>query len=328
MGVNHEIFENHQINDITAIDLFQSIVQDEFKQLNNVGQSLKTVTRLSDVLPKLIIEQGISAGKLIEPVLKKFPETNETQKPNDKPDKDPKKGLYGESGNPMQEIVADACIQPYGIGNCYFVAAMASMAQVKPEAIRDMIKDNKDGTYTVKFPGASKAITVGQATDEEISQVGGLSKHGVWPIVLMKAYGKYYGGGKLDWDGSDGGSAFSAGVRIFSENGVANLGVGYVLPMMSWKSMDAELNQALNPPNKKDAIPVTASTSKSIFGGDTVDGFVRGHVYSVLAYRHNESDVKQSKVTVRNPHGGSDASKEITLEQFYNNFFQLSMPGR
>lgn len=37
------------------------------------------------------------------------------------------------------------------IGDCYFPAALAAIAHSKPDAIKDMIKDNGDGTYTVRF---------------------------------------------------------------------------------------------------------------------------------------------------------------------------------
>jgi hypothetical protein len=166
---------------------------------------------------------------------------------------------------------------------------------------------------------------VDKPSKDEIEQVGGATKYGIWPLIVQKAYGKYCGGGKHDLDGSDGGSAFSAGVKILSDKGVDYGGIGYMLPLMSWKSMDETLKNAVSPANKNDAVPVTVSTAKSLFSGNTTDGFVRGHVYSVLDYKHNDNDVKQSLVTVRNPWGGKDAIRTITLEKFYENFMQLSV---
>ena len=236
-----------------------------------------------------------------------------------------RKRLFGEFEKGVEAVKPDACTQPYNIGNCYFVAAMASLAKVNPQAIVDMIKVNDNGTYTVKFPGAAKEITVSQPSDAEHSQVGGKTKYGDWPLILMKAYGKYCGGGKSDIDGSDGGSAFSAGVRVLTDKGVVNYGIGYMIPLQSWSGLDSELKSALN---TKDALPVTVSTAKSLFSETTKDGFVRQHVYSVLEYKPNPNDVRQSRVVVRNPHGGPNATREISLQQFSDNFLQLSIPRR
>lgn len=241
---------------------------------------------------------------------------------------DPARSLYGKNAKPLDAVKAEFCVQPYGIGNCYFVAAMASYAQTNPQGIVDMIKDNKDGTYTVKFPGVPDEIRVSSPSKTELDQVGGLTEGGVWPVVLMKAYGKYCGSRNAQMEGADGGSLLSAGVKIFSRQGVSYLGIGYMLPLMSWKAMDVELQNALHPAKSADALPVTASTSKSLLSDKTVDGFVRGHVYSVLDYKHDRGNLRQSKVTLRNPHGGPDAVKTISLEQFYANFIQLSIPKK
>ncbi|HEY9791150.1 MAG TPA: hypothetical protein V6D22_12160 [Candidatus Obscuribacterales bacterium] len=38
------------------------------------------------------------------------------------------------------------------IADCYFESTLASLAQQRPEAIKSMVKDNHDGTFTVNFP--------------------------------------------------------------------------------------------------------------------------------------------------------------------------------
>ena len=45
---------------------------------------------------------------------------------------------------------------PYG--DCFFEAALASLADTKQgqQLIKNMIKENKDGSYTVTFPGDPK----------------------------------------------------------------------------------------------------------------------------------------------------------------------------
>ena len=288
----------------------------ELQQFKGVLDSYKSAMTVPDVFPSFGFER-------------KPPRDDRPHTGNTEASKEAAKNLYGDFKNPLEAIVPDACVQPSGIGSCYFVAALASLAKTNPQKIQDMIRANDDGSYTVKFPGASYAVTVEKPTAAEIEQDGGPSKYGLWSLVAQKAYGKYYGGGKnTDLEGADGGSAFSAGVRILSEKGVPYAGIGYMLPAMSWKSMDQSLRDAVSPANPKDALPVVAATSKALFSDSTKDGFVRGHVYSVLGYEHNDGDIKQSKVTVRNPWGGADAVRTITLQQFYDNFIQLSIPKR
>ena len=314
MGTHLELLhtdQNESTQPQSLGDIFQKISLPEFK--TTLSTSLDSAASVQQFLPHIGFD-------FHPPKEQERAHTGGTDA-----SKEASKSLYGLFKDPLEAIKTDACIQPSGIGNCYFVAALASLANVHPERIKNMIQVNDDGTYTVKFPGASSSVTVDKPSKDEIEQVGGATKYGIWPLIVQKAYGKYCGGGKHDLDGSDGGSAFSAGVKILSDKGVDYGGIGYMLPLMSWKSMDETLKNAVCPGNKNDAVPVTVSTAKSLFSGNTSDGFVRGHVYSVLDYKHNDNDVKQSLVTVRNPWGGKDAVRTITLEKFYENFMQLSV---
>ncbi len=306
IGFTEQTVTSHLAESVAAsLSLVSNTIEQAREAFGSFGRSLK----LTEHLPSFSLTEQVppNASEIKQAALK---------------------SLYGDTKTPKDSITPDACVQPYGIGNCYFVAAMASFAKTDPQAVLDMIKVNDSGTFTVKFPGLEKAINVDKPSDAEIEQVGGRTKYGVWPLVLMKAYGKYCGGGKSDIDGSDGGSLLSAGVAVFSKNGVVHEGLGYMLPLMSWKNMDAELRAAIKPENPKDALPVTASTSKSLLSDKTADGFVRSHVYSVLDYKSDPANIKNSKVTVRNPYGGADATREISLERFYANFLQLSIPKR
>ncbi len=309
--MNTELNELHADEHVSQPDFGQTVTQLEtvYKQAKSAFESFGSSLKLPEQFPHFSI--------------------SDLSKSIDEFKQSALKNLYGDSKNFKDSIVPDACVQPDSIGNCYFVAALASLAKTDPQSVLDMIKVNANGTFTVKFPGATKEVTVDKPTDSEIEQVHGRTKYGVWPLVLMKAYGKYCGGGKSDLDGSDGGSLLSAGVAVLTSKGVVNEGLGRMIPLMSWKSLDTEMKDALNPANRKDALPVTASTSKTLYGGEaTVDGFVRGHVYSVLEYKPDASNIKQGKVAVRNPWGGADATRVITMEQFCANFLQLSIPKR
>lgn len=319
MGTNLEILHKGEIENTTQAEIqaLQEIFRTGLPELKaTFGAATDAASSAQQMLPSLGLD--FSSHK----------EKDRAHTGSTEASKEASKNLFGDAKDPLQSIKADACIQPFGIGNCYFVAALASLANAHPEKVKNMIQVNDDGTYTVKFPGASRPVTVEKPTKDEIEQVGGATKYGIWPLVIQKAYGKYCGGGKHDLDGSDGGSAFSAGVKILSDKGVDYGGIGYMLPLMSWNSMAQTLKDAVSPANATDAVPVTVSTARSPFSSNTADGFVRGHVYSVLEYKHNDSDVKQSLVTVRNPWGGKDAVKTISLEKFYENFTQLSVARR
>jgi len=65
--------------------------------------------------------------------------------------------LYGASGSPQ------ACDVNQGeVGDCYFLASLAEVAQEEPNTIKDMITDNGNGTYAVEFQinGQADYVTV------------------------------------------------------------------------------------------------------------------------------------------------------------------------
>jgi len=99
--------------------------------------------------------------------------------------------LYGNAGNPLESICPEAVEQGH-VGDCFFMSATLSLASKNPQAIRDMIKDNQDGTYTVTFPGApDRPVTVKKPTAAETAIYGASTEHGTWPAVLEKAFGEY-----------------------------------------------------------------------------------------------------------------------------------------
>ncbi|MEN9799672.1 MAG: hypothetical protein RL653_3369 [Pseudomonadota bacterium] len=91
------------------------------------------------------------------------------------------------------------------IGNCYLVAAFSSVAAQSPKAIQDAIKDNGDGTYTVRFfqtsYGSSSATPVNITVDGQLpTRWGGLNygkgkdRSELWVPLLEKAYAQWKGG--------------------------------------------------------------------------------------------------------------------------------------
>ncbi|MFH2202219.1 MAG: C2 family cysteine protease [Elusimicrobiota bacterium] len=56
--------------------------------------------------------------------------------------------LFVKGSDDATPVKLDDVAQGY-LGDCYYLASLAAVAQKKPQVIQNMIKDNKDGTYTV-----------------------------------------------------------------------------------------------------------------------------------------------------------------------------------
>ena len=91
------------------------------------------------------------------------------------------------------------------IGNCYMVAGFASVAAQNPKAISDAIKDNGDGTFTVRFfqpsYGSASATPVNVTVDGQLpTKWGGLNyakgkdRSELWVPLMEKAYAQWKGG--------------------------------------------------------------------------------------------------------------------------------------
>ncbi|PSK95922.1 calpain family cysteine protease [Murinocardiopsis flavida] len=99
--------------------------------------------------------------------------------------------LYPEKG----EISSDD-IEQGGLGDCWWLSGFGAVADTDPEIIRDMIKPNSNGTYTVEFPdGESVTVTpdlvMGEDGSAEFADPG--SDAVMWPAILEKAYAEKEG---------------------------------------------------------------------------------------------------------------------------------------
>ncbi len=104
--------------------------------------------------------------------------------------------LFGDYGGMLgffqNSGVVPEAVQQGLVHDCNLLAPLSSMAKTSPDQIRNMIKDNGDGKYTVTFPGAPKEpITVAGPTQAELGLYNGLTKYGTWPAVIEKAFGEY-----------------------------------------------------------------------------------------------------------------------------------------
>src|SRR5579862_5212879 len=89
--------------------------------------------------------------------------------------------LYGSKG-----IVPEA-VRQGRLGSCYFHAVIAAIAERRPDAIRNMIKSNADGSYTVTF-GDGKKETAYPVDLKYTHDSGYDLSEGQWVAVLFRAY--------------------------------------------------------------------------------------------------------------------------------------------
>lgn len=234
--------------------------------------------------------------------------------------------------NGIDSITPDAIDQGQ-YGDCYLLAAIGSLAATNPQAIKDMIQDNGDGTYTVTFPGdPDNPVTVSAPTDSELARYQGGSEHGTWPAILEKAYGEYYDDDyTVPQDGVPEGSVTPKGVDILSPNGYDS----DLISLSDADEIDRKLQEAI-----RNGMPITAGINNefgSLIGvADNLSDDAElqgGHAYSITGY-----DPATRTVTVRNPWGSgepvdadgnaldgtNDGTFQMPLDQFMRNFDRIA----
>lgn len=188
------------------------------------------------------------------------------------------------------------------IGNCYMVSAFSAIAEQHPEAIENAIKDNGNGTYTVRFfegSGYSSTKPVSITIDGDLpTSTMGSAKYGkardkseLWVGLLEKAYAQWKGGYEAIGNGGNSGTVFTAitGKPSNYYNTTSN-------------SADAIFSTLSRATASKQ--PVTAGT----YGEDQAamyqgTGLYAWHAYTVLS---TGTENGQKYVELRNPWGSHD----------------------
>lgn len=224
------------------------------------------------------------------------------------------------------EVIVDGAsltdIKQGAVGDCYFVAALASIAHHNPEYIENMITDNGNGTYTVSFGGDLGDVTVDDdfATNSSGNSVyastGSSSNPELWVAIVEKAYAQANG----SYETIEGGRANEAIAEITGQD---NFTVDHPSDFDP-----ADLQTAL-----ENGQSVTASSLSSNDGKKTrtSDGFVTSHAYVVTDVQQNASG--EWEITVYNPWGSdsdtgdgtSDGFTTISVEEFNTNFRSVQL---
>jgi hypothetical protein len=211
---------------------------------------------------------------------------------------------------------ANGVIQGEVLGDCYFLSSVASLAKEDPNAVKKMIHDNRDGTYTVTFPGdQSHPVTVEAPTADETTQFAA-DQNGALAAVLEKAH-RYYTGRVASDNGDDPAKA----LQLLTGKSYQRVGLNYdngqtYVPGSQFSSppSDAEVGSLLSRALSSGQPIVSFTEAKT----DLVDH----HAYSVLAY-----DPTTQTVALRNPwqYLGSDPSHVKSLKDLGNGEFTLSL---
>jgi|GEM_PF-2564775 len=240
--------------------------------------------------------------------------------------------LYSEN-DPLKSIAPEAVRQGH-IGDCYFEAVLAGLAKANPAVVRDMIKDNRNGTYTVTFPGATtEPITVKAPTEAELGTYNKGGKNGVWASVIEKAYGEYrrlHGhDAPTPQEGADGGGWPEPVIKLLTGKDTDTIDV----PGAKQADLADKLAAAFasNPP-KVIAADIAADTDFwHVFldkrEATTADHLYRLHEYTIVGFAPDGRG--GGTVEVRNPWGHNDDSPSGTfkmpLDKFMKNFAHVAI---
>jgi hypothetical protein len=205
------------------------------------------------------------------------------------------------------------------IGNCYFPAALASVAAARPDIIKNMIKDNGDGTYTVKFTpstygGVGRPVEIKVDGDLYARSFGGPiyggslggstapDKMELWYPLIEKAYAQWKG--SYDTIGNGG----VAG-KVMSEV----MGKGYQYEYVSSSNKDRVYEMIKRAAaNKQPMAAGTYGTTEAARYTNT--GVYANHAYSVLGV---EEENGTKYVKVRNPWGQSEHGYDGKNDGFF-----------
>ena len=181
------------------------------------------------------------------------------------------------------------------LGNCFFVSMAGNLAFQNPDAIKNMIKINEDGSNKVEFPDG-RLVRINKLPEAVIALGSRTSNQGTWINVLEEAYGEVYKSIAPEDTAAIGLDRISRGGNIGE---TISLLTGHQSDTIAWKSGLPEdllnIRYLLGKGVK----------NKSLMGaGVSLDlkkpppAIVVGHAYAILNY-----DEAKDLITLWNPHG-------------------------
>ncbi len=200
------------------------------------------------------------------------------------------------------------------LGDCYFVAALAAIANKNPDAVRRMIKDNGDGTYTVTFHEGGEVVV-----DDQFPTQGGQvayarpgdqdAKDGkeLWVMLIEKAWAKLKGGYE-EIRGSK--------VRMKSEDAMEALTGNKTTTIYTSSKDDKTLLELLAAAADK-GLPMTAGVyTQDRFDQETLQKMRSQGVHANHAYAVVNVDRAKGTVELYNPWGKETRRPVLEMAEF------------
>ena len=193
------------------------------------------------------------------------------------------------------------------------MAALAAIADKNPDAIRKMIRDNGDGTYTVRFHEGGEVVVDsqfpvmgGKPVYADIGDVGPEGKE-LWVMLIEKAWAKLKGGYEL---------IRGSKVKMKSRDAMQAL-TGKKTTTYYTSSMDDDkLFAALKAAYDK-RLPTTAGTyPKKHFDESTLDEMDKKGVHANHAYVVVSVDPAKKTIELYNPWGKEYKRPVLTVAEF------------
>jgi Calpain family cysteine protease/Calx-beta domain/Ser-Thr-rich glycosyl-phosphatidyl-inositol-anchored membrane family len=191
------------------------------------------------------------------------------------------------------------------VGDCYFLATLAAIANEQPNYIQNMFIDNGDNTFTVRFfkNGVAEYVTVDRFLPKASwGAAYANASTEMWVALAEKAYAQL---AESQWSRS-----------ITSTNAYDSISGGWMSDAIPQVTAINAVSKYITSTTKAQLISLSNSntllTVGFVYGTIAADGIVNGHAYTITGY-----DAATDKFFLRNPWGYSHAS--VTWDQLIAN---------
>lgn len=172
---------------------------------------------------------------------------------------------------------------------CYFLSAVAALAESRPSEIMNMIHDNGDGTYTVHFHNYAP-LRVPAPTAGEVATYPDAGNDGIWLMVLEKAYGLIKGANDPN--------------QLYEPIDAVTLHGGHAESVLYYLTGHKEKHYKFTDPANRAAAAQLLADAFAAHRAVTTG--VPGHALAVVRFNSAESQVQ-----IWNPWGTSREYKEV-----------------